>query len=163
MPKNQMTMEEREARRLATNARQRAYSARQREYRQAREDAEKLIEAGSLQAACDEADRNMNIALEARQTELRTIDEQIAALQAVRAEAAARQQSALDVVKLRRDAAWNNKRAAQLDAENKLKEQFSDVAGCYSVASWKPVEDFLQTVTVPSVPAPRGKKVSQPA
>ena len=139
-----LTAEQKEQRRLATNARNRAYNARYRELSAAENAGRVEINARfahELQIA-DAVEKQ----IEAEQTAaLDEIDREITKLQEKR-------QATNDDFKRRYCAArdmsseiYGRKRAAEGELDKALAQQFPDLCGSarYNAACWKPIKNYL--------------------
>jgi vacuolar-type H+-ATPase subunit I/STV1 len=141
-----MTEQQKAGNKAAQAVRDRAYAARSKQHRSAVEAAENSAEVLQAREAFDEAAAVFSVMLESQHSQISSIKQQIAALEA-QIEGLRRSPELQALGEERRAAAtaWNKIKAekiAQADA------MFPDLAGSarYSVTGWQPPQDVLDAM-----------------
>jgi len=129
-----LTDAQREANRAARLVRDREYRARRKEYDAARKAVENSDLIVQLRIAAEAASRKLDREIEKRQLWVANIKEQIAALQE---QLKSYDSPELQMAKLESDKAWEIWRQRSKELAESVDKKFSDVAHCWSAASWK--------------------------
>lgn len=136
-----LSPEEKERRKIATNARNRAHAARGRERRAVEDAGKKKIEE-QFNPAIRECEIKENAILSDRSRELAVIAEEIAALTAKREIISGRFFKQISEARKSADSVYTLRNAAMKELEAQLDKDFPDLTGpaLYSAACWKPME-----------------------
>lgn len=130
----------------AVKLRNKAFSLAYQKHQQDRERVNAQIRESEMGKAHKLTDDIFQEALEAKQKAEKDIRDEIAKLQLKLKEVTERQEQQIKVLQAKRSLAHEALFKALRKAEKEVDEAHGDIAGCFSAAAWKPLEEFLPLV-----------------
>jgi len=129
--------EEKAANKAASRERAQAFKARHKVYERELATADAAAEQLPEHAAMVSAHEAFENALVQRDDALRSIDEEIARLQARREEVRKQHGLTIDAAKAQRDLTFNASSDAKTRLRNAVKERYPDMVGVYLASQWQ--------------------------